>query len=265
MLDTLARLAVIGTFNGTYYVSGQQMMDNFNELLPKVSPEFVAKLAVYARQSGFMKDTPAFLLNYLSTLEDKTLVSKTFDKVVDNVRMLRGFSKIRMSGAVNKNKMASGQVKRLLKNFFDHMSAEQIFKNSVGNDPSMKQLIHWAHIKPNTPEKQELFKYFFDKPYDVEKLPKNLQEYLEFCKDPAIAPVPNVEFRQLTHLKLTKQNWEDIVKNMGHHALRINLNALTKTGVFDNKNIRKYVAERIADEKEIAKSKYSHIKLWQHC
>jgi 60 kDa SS-A/Ro ribonucleoprotein len=57
----LAQYAMTGCFNGTYYVADKDQLKTVLELTNKVDPKFVAKLAVYARQKGLMKDMPAVL------------------------------------------------------------------------------------------------------------------------------------------------------------------------------------------------------------
>jgi len=57
----LAQYAMTGCFNGTYYTSDKDQLTKTLQLANKVDPKFVAKLAVYARQKGLMKDMPAVL------------------------------------------------------------------------------------------------------------------------------------------------------------------------------------------------------------
>ncbi len=64
--EALAQLAVTGTFNNTFYTSGVDQMARIKELTGKVEPAFLAKLAVYSRRRGFMKDMPIFLLGLVS-------------------------------------------------------------------------------------------------------------------------------------------------------------------------------------------------------
>src|SRR3990167_5697099 len=65
----LAQYAFTGTFSNTYYATANAQLDKILELAKKCSPEYVAKCAVAARQSGYMKDTPAFLLAHLASLK----------------------------------------------------------------------------------------------------------------------------------------------------------------------------------------------------
>src|SRR4051812_35302355 len=81
--ELLAQYATTGAFNDTYYASG---MDQVNEVLKhskQVPAEYLAKLAIYARRVGMMKDMPAFLLAVLAT-RDVALLERVFPAVVND-------------------------------------------------------------------------------------------------------------------------------------------------------------------------------------
>jgi len=63
----LAQMAATGCFNGVYYASAQNQLDEMRALIDQVDDNvFLAKLAVYARERAYMKDMPAALLVMLS-------------------------------------------------------------------------------------------------------------------------------------------------------------------------------------------------------
>ena len=64
-----------GTLNGTYYASDEEQLKKTLELANKVDPKFVAKLAVYARQEGLMKDMPAVLTAVVASRAPELLAS----------------------------------------------------------------------------------------------------------------------------------------------------------------------------------------------
>ena len=85
----LAQMAATGCFNGTYYTRAEHQLDEMRTLIDQVDDNvFLAKLAVYARERAYMKDMPAALLVVLSK-RDTELLHRTFDRVVDNGRVLR--------------------------------------------------------------------------------------------------------------------------------------------------------------------------------
>jgi 60 kDa SS-A/Ro ribonucleoprotein len=73
----LAQMAVTGVFNDTFYVNAETQLAEAKALVGRVDPEFIAKLAVYAREKAFMKDMPAYLVATLAA-RDVGLMSKVF-------------------------------------------------------------------------------------------------------------------------------------------------------------------------------------------
>ena len=59
--QALAQYAITGCLNSTFYASAETQLQQVLDLCKKVDASFIAKTAVYCRQQGFMKDTPALL------------------------------------------------------------------------------------------------------------------------------------------------------------------------------------------------------------
>lgn len=57
----LAQYVVTGMFDNTCYIDGNTQLNRIKELANKCSNDFVMRLAVYAHEYGYMKDTPAYL------------------------------------------------------------------------------------------------------------------------------------------------------------------------------------------------------------
>ncbi|HUR97909.1 MAG TPA: hypothetical protein VMZ26_07525, partial [Pyrinomonadaceae bacterium] len=131
----LAQYAATGCFNNTFYSDAGEQLDKVLALANKVEPDFVAKTAVYAREKGYMKDMPALLLAVLS-IRDKELFERVFPRVADNGKMLRDFVQIMRSGAVGRKSLGS-LPKRMVREWFENRGSEQIFKQAVGQSPSI--------------------------------------------------------------------------------------------------------------------------------
>src|SRR5271170_382294 len=102
----LAQYAMTGCFNGTYYTSDKEQLKKVLELAAKVDPKFVAKLAVYARQKGLMKDMPAVLAAVVAG-QDSDLLAQIFDRVIGNPKMLRNFVQVMRSGATGRKSLGT--------------------------------------------------------------------------------------------------------------------------------------------------------------
>ena len=71
--QALAQYAATGTFNQTFYANEIDHLQMVLELASKVDPMFVAKVAIYCREKGAMKDMAAFLTAYLAVIDVRLL------------------------------------------------------------------------------------------------------------------------------------------------------------------------------------------------
>ena len=84
----LAQVAATGTFGNAFYSTAETQLDEVLKLIDEVDDnQYLAKLALYAREKAFMKDMPAALLVSLS-VRDTELMHRVFDRVVDNGRVI---------------------------------------------------------------------------------------------------------------------------------------------------------------------------------
>ena len=102
----LAQLAATGCLNQTFYASPTDQLNEVLNLCENIEPEFIARIALYARSKGHMKDMPALLCAVLS-VKSPGLLAEIFDRVIDNPRMLRNFVQIMRSGVVGRKSLGS--------------------------------------------------------------------------------------------------------------------------------------------------------------
>ena len=119
----LAQLAATGTLADGCYANAETQLADVVLAAKDVDPEWVAKCAVYARQSGAMKDMPALLTAYL-TVADPDLSVRVFKRVIDNGRMLRTFVQIMRSGQIGRASLGS-RPKRLVREWLEQASLAQ--------------------------------------------------------------------------------------------------------------------------------------------
>lgn len=245
----LAQYAATGTFNQTYYANESDQLQNVLELATKVDPQFVAKAAVYTREQGLMKDMPAFLTAYLAA-KDVRLLASVFPRVIDNGKMLRNFVQIVRSGVVGRKSFGSAP-KRLARAWFANRSPEQIFRQSLGSDPSMKDVIKMVRPSPRLAAgetdavREALYGYLIGKEVSHDKLPKVVQDFESFKKDRGV--IPDVPFEMLTALDLDTEAWTAIARRMSWTQLRMNLNTLLRHGVFRDAEMVSFVANKLRD------------------
>jgi 60 kDa SS-A/Ro ribonucleoprotein len=253
----LAQYAVTGTMHNTFYASAEEQLEKLLELAENVSPEFVAKTALYCRTRGFMKDVPALLVAYLAK-KDVRLMKAVFSRVIDNGKMLRNFVQVVRSGVVGRKSFGTAP-KRAAQAWFKSRTPEVIFRNALGADPSMADVIKMVRPKPvndngeKDAAREALYGYLIGKEVDVEKLPSVVRAFEAFKSSGGT--VPDVPFEMLTALELTKEHWTSIAKTMTWTQTRMNLNALLRKGVFEDEAMITLVAERLANADAIRRAR----------
>jgi 60 kDa SS-A/Ro ribonucleoprotein len=251
----LAQYAATGCLNATYYASGEEQLERVLQLCAKVEPEFIAQAAIYARQKGLMKDLPALLCAVLS-VRSPGLMAEVFDRVIDSPKMLRNFVQIIRSGVVGRKSLGT-LPKRMVLQWLESRSDTQLFTGSVGNDPSLADVIKMVHPKPADPARAALYGYLLGREHDAEALPPLVREYEKFKRNtnPGKVPVPDVPFQMLTSLELSQKEWAAIARHASWQMTRMNLNTFVRHGVFDAPGMDDLVADRLRNRELIAQAK----------
>lgn len=248
----LAQYAMTGCFNGTYYASAEDQLAKTLELAKGCDPVFLAKLAIYSRQEGLMKDMPALLAAVLAT-KDTVLLQKVFSQVIDSPKMVRNFVQIIRSGVTGRKSLGT-RPKKLVQGYFESLTDEQLFKADIGNSPSLPDMIKMVRPKPGDAKRNALYAYLLDKDYNVSDLLPLAKAYEDFKKTPA-GEIPNVPFQMLDCLPLTDSQWKQLAENMSWTQTRMNLNTLLRHGVLKDAGMVKMVVERLTNIELIKKAK----------
>ncbi len=248
----LAQLAATGTLNGTFYATAELHLAELLAAAREVEPGFVARTAVWARRHGHMKDTPALLCAYLSTLATPD-VSRTFPLVIDNGRMLRSFVQIMRSGAVGRRSLGT-RPKRLVKEWLESASPRELLHASVGQAPSLADVIRMVHPHPADAGRAAAYAYLIGKPYDVAALPAEFAAWEAFKRNPG-AELPDVPFQMLTALPLETAQWAEIAENCSWQTLRMNLATFARHGVLALPGMAERIAQRLADAEAVRRAK----------
>jgi len=253
----LSQIAVTNCFNGTFYASSNKNLELAKKaaLTLKDDPEFIAKVAVYARKKSHMKDMPAFLVAILSEI-NTSLFRKIFPLVVDNGKMLRNVIQIARCGILGKKaNISAGTWRRAIQQWFNDHNEDDIFRAIVGNNPTLSDILKMSHPKPNSPQKESLFGYIVGRDIELNKLPEKVRLFEEFKKNPLSKIPPDVDFRLLDSLNLGQREWCVIAENAPWHMTRMNLATFARHGVFDNEKIVSIIANRLKNREIIEKSR----------
>lgn len=253
--NMLAQFACTGCLNGTFYATAESQLVQVLDLCEKAEPKFIAQVALYARKSAFMKDMPALLLAVLST-KDAALFEAVFDRVIDSPKMLRTFVQIMRSGMVGRKSLGS-LPKRMIRNWINSRSDEQLFYGSVGQSPSLADVIKMVHPKPRDEGRAAMLGYLIGRVVDQSQLPEVVQAFEKFKRttDPKQRRVPDVPFQMLTSVKLTNRDWMQVARNGSWQMTRMNLNTFLRHDVFKDKSMVGMIADRLRDRALIQKAR----------
>ena len=263
----LAQLAATGCFNGAYYAEAEDQLAQLLALAAEVDDNlYLAKLAVYARERAFMKDMPAALLVVLSR-RDPALFRSAFGRVVDNGRVLRTLFQMIRSGRFGR-KSLSYALQRAFQRWLNGASVGRMLAASIGNDPSLRDVLRLARPTPEDNARRALFGWLTGKeqtkwaPAVAHDLPDEVRALDAYRAAETEAEQVEILSRSRFRWDLLADTargpavWKAIARQMGAQALRMNLNTLLRHGVFtDDPETVAYVAGRIADPEEIRASR----------
>jgi 60 kDa SS-A/Ro ribonucleoprotein len=248
-----------GFLGSTFYASARTQLEDIKKAAEQVDNLFLAKVAIYARQGGYMKDSPALLMAILTAraktdLEARRILQAVFPLVIDNTKMLRNYVQIVRSGAVGVRCFGS-VAKRLIRQWLATRTGDQLFRGSVGQDPSMGDVIKMVHPKPEDREKENLYGYFIGQKYDGRKSYPDTLEQFERFKAGKLDGVPDIPFMFLSSLDLSTGQWAEIARNAPWNTTRMNLNTFKRHDVFKDPEMVKLVAEKLRNENSIRRAK----------
>ncbi len=288
----LAQVAATGTFGNAFYSTATTQLDEVLKLIDEVNDDqYLAKLALYAREKAFMKDMPAALLVALS-VRDTELMHRVFDRVVDNGRILRTvFQMIRSGQFKSKSGTVrtglSSSLQRAFQRWLNNASVGKLLSALIGNDPSLRDILRMARPTPKDNARRAMFGWLTDKtvekwaPATEADLPVEVQSLIAYRNSESeeaqaliAGGLEGVRWDLLSDAARGPKVWAALARKMGPQALRMNLNTLLRHGVFDvapalrdggvdtevshgvtGPHVVEYVAGRISDESEIRRSK----------
>jgi 60 kDa SS-A/Ro ribonucleoprotein len=248
----LAQYAVTGCLNGTFYADAETQLQRVLELAGAAGSEFTAKVAIYSRERGHMKDMPALLCAALSVLDAEKLKA-VFPRVCDDAKMVRNFVQILRSGAVGRKSLGSVP-KKLVQRWLDSRSDEQLFRATVGQSPSLADLVKMVHPRPANPQRAAFYGWLLGREHEKAALPDCVKGFEAFKRGES-KDVPDVPFQMLTALSLGQPEWTVIARRAPWQMTRMNLNTFARHGVFSDRKVTQVVAERLREPANVRRAR----------
>ena len=233
-----------------FYEKADDRLARIVKLISEVDPQFVARLAIYARKQMNLRTAPVVLATELAKIhEGDSLVSKTIGEVVmrpDEIMELLAYYQLtnKRTGTKKLNKV-SKQVQKGLAASFNKFDEYQFAKYNRDADVKLRDALFLVHPKAKDEAQQSIFnkiaKQELATPYTWEtELSALGQQTFENEKAKALA---------------VKAKWEDLIdsKKIGYMAMLRNLRSMLDAQV-SSAHVEK-VCAYLSDEKAVQNSK----------
>lgn len=151
-----------GMINDTMYETGSERLDRIISLLPRVSPVFTARLAVYARTRMNLRSVPVVLTTELAKIhQGDALVSKTIQKVVQRpdeiTELLAYYQTANQRTGLKKLNRVSKQVQKGLAGAFNKFDEYQFAKYDRATEVKLRDALFLVHPKAKDENQQVVF------------------------------------------------------------------------------------------------------------
>lgn len=243
--------AVTASLSDKFYESNKELVERIARLVPMVSAEFVAKLAVYTRREMHLRSVPLLLLVELSRCHNgDNLVSRAVANTVmraDEIsELLACYQWRNPSAGIKKLGKLSRQIQDGLKKSFNRFDEYQFAKyDRDSQEVKLKDALFLVHPKADTPEQQAIFDKIvngtLETPYTWETQLSALgQQHFDSEEDKKSA---------------VKNLWEELLDSgkLGYMALLRNLRNILNAEVSADHIQR--LCDRLSDPEQVRRSK----------
>lgn len=222
-----------------FYSSAKKDTEEIKALINKVAkedPEYLLKLASFARNEMYLRSAPIFaLIQSLKYPKAKKYVKNYIPQIVkraDEINELLAYF-IEENGQIGAGGNASlpNSLKKGLTDVFNSFSIYSYGKYNRKGNMTFRDALRLIHPKPKNDYYSKIFKQI-------------LEDTL---------PVPDTWETYISVNGSTKENWEYIIPKMPYMATLRNLRNFLKVNV-DNETI-KYVVSKLTDLEEVKNSK----------
>lgn len=241
---------VTTTLSDKFYEAGGERLKRIRTLVREVDPQFVAKLAVYARESMYLRSVPLVLAVELARIhQGDDLVSRLVGRVIQRAdeitEILALYQHANERKSLKKLGRLSKQLQKGLALAFNKFDEYQFSKYNRDADVKLRDALFLVHPRPKNGTQQELF----DK-IAKDSLATAYTWETEMSRTGQEAQGDDTD----KDLAFAKQ-WEALIDSgkLGYMAMLRNLRNMLQKGISDA-HLDK-VAAMLADPDQVRKSK----------
>lgn len=232
------------------YEKGNDRLERIQSLIRKNDPEFVAKLAAYARKEMYLRSVPLVLVTELAKQTSGTdLVSKAVDGVVqraDEIPELLAYYQIsnERTGVKKLNRL-SKQIQKGLVKSFNKFDEYQFAKYNRKAEVTLKDALFLVHPKAKNEDQQAIFN----------KIVYNMLE-TPYTWEVELSALGRTQYADAAEKRQAFRNkWEELIfsNRLGYMATLRNLRNILEAEV--SSGAMSKVCHYLSDEKAVATSK----------
>lgn len=141
-----------------FYEDGESIAERIQSLIPSVSPDLVAELAIDAREKFKLRHVPLLLVRELARVGYKQ-TAQTLSKIIQRPDELTEFLSIYWKDG---KQPLSAQVKKGLAAAFNKFNTYNLAKYNRDNAVKLRDVLFLSHAKPKDDEQAETWKKLID-------------------------------------------------------------------------------------------------------
>ncbi|WP_035647202.1 TROVE domain-containing protein [Flavobacterium sp. ASV13] len=243
--------AVVTTsLNASFYEKDKARLERIQSLIKKCNPEFVAKLAVYARNEMHMRSVPLVLVVELAKIySGDSLISKMITHVIQRAdeitELLAYYQMANERNGIKKLNRLSKQIQKGLAVSFNKFDEYQLAKYNRDGAVKLKDALFLVHPKAKDEAQQAIFN----------KVASNTLQ-TPYTWETELSQLGQIKFgNEFEKQKAFTQKWEELIDSgkIGYMALLRNLRNILEANVSGFHMLK--VCDYLSNEKAVVNSK----------
>lgn len=250
--EALYAAVVTSTLSNNFYEKGEDRLARIQHLIQEVAaadPQFIAKLAIYARENMHLRSVPLVLLVELARLHNgDDLVRRTTRRVIQRVdeitELLACYQMANGRFETKKLNKLSNQLQKGIADAFNRFDEYQFAKYNRATAVKLRDALFLVHPKAKDAQQQQLFDKIVS---DTLAVPYTWETALSKAGQQVADPAEKQQ--------LFAQKWEELVLSgkLGYMALLRNLRNLLEANI--SAAAMEAVVQKLADPEQVRRSK----------
>lgn len=237
----LTKMILNSTLRDSFYYTASEQLNSILLLCGKVTPTFIAQLAVFAANEGKRKDTPALLLGVLSKEHTRRELFAAFRLMRKDGKLIRNYFSVIRSGVTGRRNFGT-MLKRLVGDWFNGLNTKQFTDYAVGNDPSLSDVIKLVRPIPKDEATAAMFRWVMGKAKEGDDalLPAEIVQLKAYLRDPTnteLTAPTGVSSRYTSNIKVSVPEMRLVALGSTWNQIRQSLNTYVRDGLFDNTTV----------------------------